>query len=335
MENSPADPDENVRAPSGATLSSDDSELASFVEQICLPFLHDTQNEDGGWPFLPGRESRVEPTAWASLALQEFASHTSVQGLLDRALRFLASAQLGDGGWPAAPGVGESCWVTSLACWALGAHDEYAANLTNGIRWLTSDKPADSVFWWRTGRMLFTRMGINDQSAALSGWSWTPHTASWVEPTAYAMIVEQSRPSESPGVARRYKVAEQMLYDRMCPGGGWNCGNPRVYGVAGQPQVGPTVWALVALRANRQRNENLQSLDWLAATQVTIKSPESLALAHIGLGLYGSSSVALAESLRSQYASATLPWSVEAISWTALAFSETSRWLNVVRQGKS
>ena len=29
-----------------------------------------------------------------------------------------------------------------------------------------------------------------------------------------------------------------MLYDRMCPGGGWNCGNPKVYGVAGEPLVG-------------------------------------------------------------------------------------------------
>src|SRR5580700_8539957 len=126
MEISPAGPDGNVELPSGATLSRD-AGRASFVEQICLPFLQDTQNQDGGWPFLPGRESRVEPTAWASLALQELRTQTSTQSALDRALRFLASAQLGDGGWPAAPGDNEGCWVTSLACWALGGWDEYAA----------------------------------------------------------------------------------------------------------------------------------------------------------------------------------------------------------------
>ncbi len=103
-----------------------------------------------------------------------------------------------------------------------------------------------------------------------------------------------------------------------------------MYGVAGQPQVGPTVWALIALRENSERPKNRQSLDWLENEQGAIQSPESLALAHIGLGLYGRSNAVLAERLRNFEESEALPWTVPADAWAALAFSETRRWLNVV-----
>jgi hypothetical protein len=119
-----------------------------------------------------------------------------------------------------------------------------------------------------------------------------------------------------------------MLYDRMCPGGGWNCGNPRVYGAAGQPQIGPTVWALLALRGNSLRPETHKGLNWLESIQDTIRTPESLALAHIGLGVYGRPNSVLTERLQSLYGSDGLIWSVQAIAWAALAFSGTSQWLN-------
>ena len=48
-----------------------------------------------------------------------------------------------------------------------------------------------------------------------------------------------------------------MLYDRMCPGGGWNCGNPMVYGVPGEALIVPTVWALLALRDEPKKTEFL------------------------------------------------------------------------------
>ncbi len=42
-----------------------------FVEEVCLPFLRNAQNRDGGWGFHPQSESRVEPTCWALQALSE------------------------------------------------------------------------------------------------------------------------------------------------------------------------------------------------------------------------------------------------------------------------
>ncbi len=292
-----------------------------------LQFL---QNEDGGWGFNAGCASRVEPTAWALLALQEFASSFPVHETLDRGLRFLVAAQLTDGSWASAPGQSEGCWVTSLACWAFLEHPQHVASLLRGMSWLNADRPRDSGFWWRLARKLTERRRINDQSSALNGWSWTPHTASWVEPTCYALMALRSKAAASlANLQPRLKIAEAMLYDRMCPGGGWNCGNPRVYGAAGQPQVGPTVWALIALRGNSQRPEVGQSLDWLEGVQTDIQSPESLALAEIGLSVHGRQTATLTEKLQGFADFETVPWSVPATSWAALAFSATSQWLNV------
>jgi hypothetical protein len=302
---------------------------SSFVERAYLARLRRFQNEDGGWGFHAGCESRIEPTAWALIALREFNSSLKLDETLDRGLRFLVGAQLENGSWPGAPGQQEGCWVTSLACWSLLAHKQHSTSLLRGLQWLNEDRPRDSGFWWRLAQKVADRKRINAQSVSFSGWSWTPHTASWVEPTCYALIVlraEAAAPLSN--LRQRAKLAEAMLYDRMCPGGGWNCGNPRVYGVAGQPQIGPTVWALIALHRNSDRPEHRESLDWLESIQATIPSPESLALAHIALGLYGRQNSTLAERLQSLHDSDTIPWSVQAIAWAALAFSETSQWLN-------
>ncbi len=94
---------------------------------------------------------------------------------------------------------------------------------------------------------------------------------------------------------------------------------------AGQPQVGPTVWALIALRENPERPENRQSLDWLEKEQGTIQSTESLALAHTGLGLYGRSNAILAEHLRTLQESEALPWTVPASAWAAPGFMFSGR----------
>lgn len=304
---------------------------SSFVERTYLARLRTLQNEDGGWGFNTGCESRIEPTAWALIALREFSFSLPVDETIDRGLQFLAKGQLENGSWAAAQGQLEGCWVASLACWALLRYEQYSTNLLRGLRWLEQDRPRDSGFWWRLARRLTDRRRISAQSASLSGWGWTPHTASWVEPTCYALIVLRGEAAAArPELRQRRKLAELMLYDRMCPGGGWNCGNPRVYGVAGQPQVGPTVWALLALLGNSLRPETQKSIDWLESVQDTIRTPESLALAHIGLGVSGRPNAALTERLQSSYTSEPLAWSVPAIAWTALAFSETSRWLNMV-----
>jgi hypothetical protein len=95
------------------------------------------------------------------------------------------------------------------------------------------------------------------------------------------------------------------------------------------------VWALIALLENPERIENCKSLDWLENKGREIKSAESLALAHIGLGLYGRSNTASGERLRVLAESKESALSVPAAAWTALAFSETRRWLNIIPRSSS
>jgi len=178
---------------------------------------------------------------------------------------------------------------------------------------------------------LTSKRRVNAQNEAYWGWSWTEGTASWVEPTAQALIVLRTARLKpfSREAERRQELAEKMLYDRMCPGGGWNCGNPMVYGIPGEPLVGPTVWALLALRAHPDREENRISIAWLAQNWAKIQSPGSLALAHIGLGAYGKQVPEIRAALHAFYAQGEFARSVPAVAWTALAMSEKMNWLNL------
>ena len=206
-----------------------------------------------------------------------------------RGFRFLEATQLPDGAWPASPESREGCWVTALACWALLGIEEFSGSVRRGLSWLCADQPGEARLWWRLLRRLHRMRRVSSQKDSYYGWSWTLGTASWVEPTSSAVIVLGSAPARSVSLAasRRMRLAEAMLYDRMCPGGGWNCGNPMVYGVPGEPQVGTTAWALLALRQHADRHENQLSMQWLEQAWPKMQSPASLAMAHLALDACG------------------------------------------------
>ncbi len=314
---------------------------ASLVETVCLPALRNAQNHDGGWGFRFGCESRVEPTCWALQALLNWAPPTpAIRPLAKvppqvsgescrRGFQFLRAAQLLDGSWPAAPGQTTGCFVTSLACWALLANKNSRDELAAGLRWLVQDRPRAGA-WWRSwlGR-LFAARRVSQQDDSLIGWGWTPDTASWVEPTAIALIVLNQSPPEllPPEITRRRQSAEAMLYDRMCPGGGWNSGNPLVYGAAGVPLVIPTVWALLALREHARRPENLLSLDWLANSLPGVRGRASLALAQLCLEAYGRAWPAAAPRAEELHGGTQLLENIPVTAWVCLAASSNRRWL--------
>ena len=241
-------------------------------------------------------------------------------------MRWLGDAQLPDGSWPAFVGQRQGCWVTALACMALQewssanpfssvrgssnqapdppgsglawghsslvtrhpSLDESSDRVARGLRWLCKTWPAEGNFWWQFRRRFRKQGLVVRQDSSLRGWSWTPGTASWVEPTSYALIAFNRSPKKlhPHKASRRHELAVRMLYDRMCPEGGWNSGNPLVYGVAGKPRVGPTVWALLALQVYRDRPENRKSVDWLEHVYPHIRGPGSLVLAHFCLKTY-------------------------------------------------
>jgi hypothetical protein len=294
----------------------------TFLEEFCTPALIATQNPDGGWGYRPGTQSSVEATSWALVALRQCPKSDHLENAA-RGIRWLERAQLQDGSWPAFVGQQRGCWATALACMALPIEAADAEALSRGLEWLCDAWPAEGSFWWRLRRRLGRRNDTVGQDSSLRGWSWTPGTASWVEPTACSLIALRNTPRELhlPRAAERRRLGERMLYDRMCPGGGWNSGNPLVYGVPGEPRVGPSVWALLALQDYRGRAENRASLDWLERVYANIRGPGSLALAHLCLVTYDRPFRPLEPTLRQLYCNNRFFHDVLAVAWSAIALS--------------
>src|SRR5713226_1477933 len=301
---------------------------SSLIETFCLPLLQNAQNADGGWGFHPGSQSRVEATCWALHALI-CSAWPETQEVIANGFRFLRAAQLSDGSWPSAPHESVGCWVTSLACWVLLRDKESSRAVASGLKWLCEDWPRDSTPWQRLLRRVSSRHRIFPQNDSYRGWGWTPRTSSWVEPTSFALLVLGQSPEELlPAAAkRRQQLAVALLYDRMCPGGGWNCGNPLVYGVAGDPLVIPTTWALLALRDHPNRPEKAMSLEWLEGNISSIHGPGSLALARICLESYGRSWPTTTPDLRDLHRKNECLQSVQVTAWACLALTATRQWL--------
>ena len=302
---------------------------APLLERFYLPFLLEAQNADGGWGYRPGGMSGVEPTSWALLALLTPGLLDSPASRLLDCVRWLRERQLEDGSWPSFAGQPRGCWTTAPATLALYARGDSLEHVSRGLDWLTKIWPAEGGFWRRWGAKILRRSRVVRQNPSLRGWSWTPGTASWVEPTSCALIAFRHIPKGlyPRAAARRRRLAERMLYDRMCPGGGWNSGNPLVYGAAGVPRIGPTVWALLALRDYQDRPENRQSLDWLEQAYSQIRGPGSLALAHLCLKFHGRPVPPLEPRLAELNSNNQSLCNTLVAAWAAIALSARPSWL--------
>ncbi|MGB0036736.1 MAG: hypothetical protein WBP79_14795 [Candidatus Acidiferrales bacterium] len=231
-------------------------------------------------------------------------------------------SQLADGSWPAFPKLAEGCWVTSLACLALWPHDLGQDAALDGAYWLCRQMPGEGKWNWRVRHQLFVHEEVVSQNHSLYGWPWTTGTASWVEPTAFALLALGCIPAAllPAAAAKRRELAVAMLVDRECPGGGWNCGNPTVYGAAGRPLVGPTVWALLALRNSTAHSSVAESLDWIVTQTAFPRSTESLALSELCLKSYAFARSSTEPEIRRRYESDKSSWSVPVLAWCVLSF---------------
>jgi hypothetical protein len=310
---------------------------SALADKVCLPFLLNAQNEDGGWGFHAGSASRVEPTAWALVALIQYAGPPAHDEAASRALHFLELAQLPDGSWPSSPEQREGSWVTSLACFALLPRKESREKVARGLSWLCRELPGEARWFPRLIRRFSKRPTIGTQNESYYGWSWTVGTASWVEPTSYAILLLHVTPPDllSATAKQRLVLGEAMLRDRMCPGGGWNCGNPVVYGVPGIPQASSTAWGLLALREHPEWTEVQKSISWLQEHLKAIQSPGSLALALMAMNAYGRPDEALSQSLQSLYQTKEISLSVPEVAWATLALDPNHTWLKLPRNGSA
>lgn len=316
--------------------STKERDILSFPQAFSPGFLCRAQNADGGWGYRPGLHSSTEPTAWSILALR---THEAAAGkVLSSASDWLQRAQLKEGAWPTDAAEYPGCWTTALACLALLKPGiPLDDSVSRGLQWLCETRPAEGNSLWRLRqRWLGKSETVVSQNHSLFGWSWTPNTASWVEPTAYALILLQNLPRESypPRAAERLQRGEKMLYDRVCPGGGWNAGNPLVYGVPGVPRIGPTVWALLALRRYKDRAANMESLDWLERNYNSVHSPSSLALAQLCLKVYGRPIATIEPELHKLYHHNQFLQNIPVMGWALMALDGIPDWLECPLQGE-
>lgn len=256
----------------------------SFVEPR-IAFLARHQNPDGGWGFLPGRQSRVEPTAYALRALGQ--DHSTWQ----KGIAFLVSQQNKDGGFlPGNDSSGKailgSTWVTSLALPLLRRANIGEKQLAKAAQWLLQCEGAEGSLLQRLMHGL--GRSVVDQDPRLRAWPWRPGNHSWVEPTSHALLALPWLNGLAPEAAIRYRLnlGQKMLLDRRCADNGWNYGNKRVLGETLPSYPETTALALLGL-AQQTQVDLKPSLDAAEAMHQQSKSPYASSLLTLALRLHG------------------------------------------------
>jgi hypothetical protein len=237
----------------------------------------------GGWP-CSGRSAQaaVEPTALALLALPLKAAFQR-----GAAIAFLLRTQNPNGSWPAFVGDDEKgSGLTGLALYALHRCSVEGVATDRAIRWLLRSQGRESNWLWKWKFRIFDRHVRFDPGKF--GWPWMPETVSWVVPTSYSLLaLKNGSVASRPGPLHfRIRRGVEMLYDRICPQGGWNAGNGVVYGSPMIPHPDATALALLALLGEPGDDLVTPSLDWLEQRAETCFAPWSLAWIILALNAF-------------------------------------------------
>jgi hypothetical protein len=234
--------------------------------------LREGRNSDGGWGYYAHKSARLEPTAWATLALAGTEGATDGGALPSWPLQESLLRERADG----EPNYG----FHALALLAMQAcaieHTAGNASLFVSLQHVKGVRLEHSA-------------PNSRQDNSLQGWSWIPGTFSWVEPTAWSLLCLKKW-ARTPGVhvdAARLNEAERVLINRSCVAGGWNYGNPDVLGTNLRPYVPTSAIALLAMQDRRDEDVVLRSADYLQENATSERSATALALALIALRVYG------------------------------------------------
>ena len=147
--------------------------------------LRSSVNGDGGWGFVPGRTSRLEPTCWAVLALLDGGATPEDDARVDAALAKMAGWQRGDGllsDMPAAP--------SNLAFNGLASVVIHRALATHRAAMPRQAPKADRLLSGilATKGVRLERSEHQRQDSQLMGWPWNDRAFSWVEPTSWCLL---------------------------------------------------------------------------------------------------------------------------------------------------
>ena len=266
------------------------------MNHACVQELIDRQLPEGGWPFSSETTQwAVEPTALALLALPS----ESVRER-DATIRFLLRAQNANGSWPAFSGDDEGgSGLTGLALYALNCRCAQGMATERAVQWLIESRGWESHWLWKWKFRTSDRHVRFDPEKF--GWPWMRETASWVVPTAYSILAlkHSGSISQQDFVHFRIRRGVEMLYDRICPEGGWNAGNGIVYEVPLVPHADATALALLSLLNEPPNYFITASLKWLERRAERCFAPWSLAWIILALDAFGGPTELLADRLSS------------------------------------
>ncbi|MEP7355109.1 MAG: hypothetical protein ABI824_17915 [Acidobacteriota bacterium] len=254
----------------------------SYLSQR-LDHLRDSQNPDGGWSYQKapgaGKQSWLEPTVYAALALHG-------EPAADRAWALLKGWQNREGWWPASPNVKVQGWGTALCITLAQVRGESGDAVKKAVTWLTSSAGVDAS-WFRRATQKIS--AASDGPQDLRGWSWTPGTASSVEPSAHALVAlkKAALVSPSPALTLRIQQGEEQLLDVQAEDSGWNYGSTSIVNgvLHGVVDVAPnsfpdtTGLALLALQGNTKLPAQLERAQQLFASTSSSRGRAWLSIA--------------------------------------------------------
>lgn len=247
-----------------------------------LSFLRASQNPDGGWGYFPGKQSWLEPTTYAMLALHGTASDIA----LARGSKLLYSWQLPDGSFRPNGAVGQGTWVTALAV-TLGA----IFHLNETCRQRAIDSLLNTVgaeHGLAMRAMAFLHLINVNEDLSHEGWPWRPGNASWIEPTSHTLVAlkKVARGYRAAEVDRRIRDGEALVMTRRCSDGGWNHGAQRTLNFDLPSYPESTGIALLGL-LGCERKEIPAALDLAARFHQETKSSLAKAWLEIALRCHG------------------------------------------------
>jgi hypothetical protein len=298
--------------------------------QEATKLLLDSQNVDGGWGAVHGNRSTTEATSLACLALCS-REQTALDPAIQKAEKWLIERQNADGSWPMAEGLKGPSWSTAFAMLALSESTKSTEHVIRAGRWALEQEGSTIGLLAKLVLALQFQKRAVHLNEDLIGWSWTPDTFSWVEPTSYFLIALKKLKRQLPPKAFQERVpqGELMIYDRMCENGGWNYGNSSVYGERLWPYPDVTAVALIALQDHRERKENQMSLQALGEMAKNTGSGLALGWTTLCYVLYGKDGTVLKRLLEQRFGKTRFLGETKAIALSMLALGNGARYFRI------
>lgn len=244
--------------------------MHSYVKNIqsAQEFLAESELHEGGWGYHSDSEQAYpEPTCYSMLALK------GTSFFQKKSLGWLSNL-INENGQLFLPEDDTPNWGTSHVIITLTRLNELPEKRQTSIEWLLE---------WESQ---YTESIEEDVAldSTLIGWPWISDTFSWVQPTAFAVLALKVCGLKT---HPRVQEAEKLLFDRMCPGGGWNFGNPVMLNRPVDPSMVETAITLLALQdLTEDTNEVSSGLGVLELGLSDLPSALALSLGTLCLTVY-------------------------------------------------